>query len=100
MEPLDLTVRPPRSPYKKMEQLYMLPRTIDKLRAALPGGKVGAYWVRGSNPLLPSLSLVLLDGIGVTEECLLNVVLRRTHWRGRFSSSGQLHRVMSRGPHQ
>jgi hypothetical protein len=41
----------------------MLPRTTDKLRAALPGGKVGAYWVRGSNPLLPSLSLVLLDGI-------------------------------------
>jgi hypothetical protein len=76
MEPLDLTVHPPRSPYKKMEGLYMLPRTIDKLRAKLPGGKLGAYTVRGSSPLLPGLSLVLLDGIGVTEECLLNVVQR------------------------
>jgi hypothetical protein len=59
-----------------MEGLYMLPRTIDKLRTKLPGGKVGAYTVRGSSPLLPGLSLVLLDGIGVTEECLLNVVHR------------------------
>jgi hypothetical protein len=42
----------------------------------LPGGKVGAYTVRGSSPLLPGLSLVLLDGIGVTQECLLNVVQR------------------------
>jgi hypothetical protein len=76
MEPLDLTVHAPGSPYKKMEGLYMLPRTIDKLRAKLPGGKVGAYTVRGSSPLLTGLSLVLLDGIGVTEECLLNVVQR------------------------
>jgi hypothetical protein len=76
MEPLDLTVRHPRSPYKKMVDLYMLPRTIDKLRAKLPGGKLGAYSVRGSNPLLPSLSLVLLDGIGVTGESLLDAVQR------------------------
>jgi hypothetical protein len=76
MEPLDLTVSPPRSPYKKIVDLYMLPRTIDKLRAKLPGGKVGAYSVRGINPLLASLSLVLLDGIGVTEDCLLDVVQR------------------------
>jgi hypothetical protein len=76
MESLDLTVHAPRNPYKKMEGLYMLPRTIDKLRAKLPGGKVGAYTVRGSSPLLPGLSLVLLDGIGVTEEGLLNVVRR------------------------
>jgi hypothetical protein len=76
MEPLDLTVQPPRNPYKKMEGLYMLPRTIDKLRAKLPGGKVGAYTVLGSSPLLPGLSLVLLDGIGITDECLLNVVQR------------------------
>lgn len=54
----------------------MLLRTIDKLRAKLPGGKVGAYTVGGSSPLLPGLSLVLLDGIGVTEEGLLNVVRR------------------------
>ena len=59
-----------------MEGLFMLPRTIDKLRANLPGGKIGTYTIRGSSPLLPGLSLVLLDGIGVTEQCLLDVVER------------------------
>ena len=43
MESLDLTVQPPRSPYQKMEGLYMMPRTIDKMRAQLSGGKTGAY---------------------------------------------------------
>ena len=76
MEPLDLTAHPPRSPYQKMEGLFMLPRTIDKLRANLPGGKIGTYTVRGSSPLLPGLSLVLLDGIRVTEQRLLEVVER------------------------
>jgi len=51
----------------------MLPRTIDKIRAQLPGGKIGAYTVRGSTTLLPGLSRVLLDGIGVTEERLLEL---------------------------
>jgi Domain of unknown function (DUF5069) len=74
MKPLDLTVLPPRSPYLKMESLFMLPRTIDKLRANLPGGKIGTYTIPGSSPLLPGLSLVLLDGIGVTEQRLLEVV--------------------------
>jgi len=76
MESLDLTTHPPRSPYQKMEGLFMLPRTIDKLRANLPGGKIGTYTIRGSSPLLPGLSLVLLDGIGVTEQRLLEVVER------------------------
>jgi uncharacterized protein DUF5069 len=76
MESLDLTAQPPRSPYQKMEGLFMLPRTIDKLRANLPGGKIGTYSIRGINPLLPGLSLVLLDGIGVTEQRLLEVVER------------------------
>ena len=76
MESLDLTTHPPRSPYQKMEGVFMLPRTIDKLRANLPGGKIGTYTIRGSSPLLPGLSLVLLDGIGVTEQRLLEVVER------------------------
>jgi hypothetical protein len=78
MVPLDLTVHPPRSPYQKLEGLFMMPRTIDKLRAQLPGGKIGAYTVRGSSPLLPGLSLVLLDGIGVTEDRLLRIVEQAT----------------------
>lgn len=74
MDPLDLTAYPPRSPYEKLEGLFMMPRTIDKLRAKLPGGKIGTYTIRGSSPLLPGLSLVLLDGIGVAEEGLFEVV--------------------------
>jgi Domain of unknown function (DUF5069) len=74
MTPLDLTAHPPRSPYQKMEGLFMMPRTIDKLRAKVFGGKIGTYTVRGSSPLLPGLSLVLLDGIGVTEDRLFDVV--------------------------
>ena len=74
MLPLDLTAHPPRSPYVKMADLSMIPRTIDKLRAKVPGGKIGAYTVRGSSPLLPGLSLVLLDGIGVAEDRLSDVV--------------------------
>jgi Domain of unknown function (DUF5069) len=73
MAPLDLMAQPPRSPYQKMVGLFMLPRTIDKIRAQLPGGKIGAYTVRGSTTLLPGLSLLLLDGIGVTEQRLLEL---------------------------
>jgi Domain of unknown function (DUF5069) len=76
MEPLDLTTRPPRSPYQKTEGLFMVPRTIDKLRAKLPGGKIGTYTIRGMSTALPGLSLVLLEGIGVAEERLLEVVGR------------------------
>ena len=52
----------------------MLPRTIDKLRAKLPGGNIGGYTIRGSSPRLPGFSLVLLDGIGVTDDRLLKIV--------------------------
>jgi hypothetical protein len=74
MVPLDLTTHPPRSPYEKLEGLFIMPRTIDKLRAKLSGGKIGTYSLRGSSQLLPGLSLVLLDGIGVTEDSLLKIV--------------------------
>jgi Domain of unknown function (DUF5069) len=49
MEPLDLTVRPPRGPREQMLGVYFLPRTIDKIRAELPGGKPGGYVVIGPN---------------------------------------------------
>jgi hypothetical protein len=47
MEPLDLTVRPPRGPRETLLGCAFLPRTIDKVRAELPGGKLGAYIVTG-----------------------------------------------------
>ncbi len=43
MEPLDLTSRAPRPPRAPILGFYFLARTIDKLRAELPGGKLGRY---------------------------------------------------------
>lgn len=41
----------------------MMPRTIDKLRATLPGGVVGGYRVRG-------MSARLLEWLGVEEDAI------------------------------
>jgi hypothetical protein len=43
MTPLDLRTHAPRGPRETILGFYMLPRTLDKLRAELPGGNVGAY---------------------------------------------------------
>jgi Domain of unknown function (DUF5069) len=43
MRPLDLRVQPPRAPRETLLGCYLLPRTIDKLRAELPGGCTGNY---------------------------------------------------------
>ena len=43
MQPLDLHFRPPRGPREKLAGLYFLPRTIDKIRAEMPGGNIGPY---------------------------------------------------------
>ncbi len=43
MEPLDLRNHPPRAARETMLGFYFLPRTIDKLRAELPGGALGEY---------------------------------------------------------
>ena len=43
MTPLDLRKRPPRGPREMMLGFYLLPRTVDKLRAELPGGNLGEY---------------------------------------------------------
>jgi hypothetical protein len=44
----------------------MMPRTINKLRAKLPGGKIGAYSI--TTAFGPGLSLMLLDDIGVIRD--------------------------------
>ena len=67
MEPLDLTKTPPRSPYVRLGGLLMLARTIDKIRATLPGGNLGAYRIRG-------FSQQLLDKLGADEDDLRAVV--------------------------
>jgi len=67
MEPLDLTVAPPRSPRVMLDGLAMLARTIDKMRAGLPGGKMGDYHVDG-------MSTRMLKIIGVDVEALQEAV--------------------------
>lgn len=67
MEPLDLTKQPPRGPRQQLDGLVLMPRTIDKLRARLPGGKLGDYKI-------PGFSARLLEKIGVKEDELLEAV--------------------------
>ena len=43
MTPLDLRERPPRAARDSLLGFYLLARTIDKLRAELPGGDIGDY---------------------------------------------------------
>lgn len=43
MGPLDLEKQLPRGPREKLAGLFFMPRTIDKLRAEQPGGKLGVY---------------------------------------------------------
>ncbi len=60
MEPLDLTQQPPRSPRELLPglSLLMAARTVDKLRATLPGGNIGEYQITGfSSSLLNALEI-------------------------------------------
>lgn len=43
MTPLDLRKQRPRGARETILGFYLLPRTIDKLRAELPGGNLGPY---------------------------------------------------------
>jgi hypothetical protein len=67
MEPLDLSVRPPRSCYEELDGLALMPRTIDKLRALLPGGNPGVYFINGK---ITGISGHLLRYLGVDEGAL------------------------------
>ena len=60
MEPLDFSKRAPRGPREKLDGLVMLPRTIDKFRASLPGGVLNGYRIDG-------VSRRLLGWLGVDE---------------------------------
>ena len=67
MESLDLTQAPPRSPRVMLDGLAMLARTIDKMRAHLPGGNPGDYHIDG-------MSKRMLTIIGVDPDELQAVV--------------------------
>jgi hypothetical protein len=71
MEPLDLTLAPPRSARAELDGLMLLPRTIDKLRGLLPGGNPGVYFINGQ---ILGISGYMLMRLGVTQEELSHVV--------------------------
>ena len=69
MDALDLTKRPPRSPRELLPglELFMAARTVDKLRATLPGGDIGEYQITG-------FSSSLLNALGIAESVLRKVI--------------------------
>jgi hypothetical protein len=67
MVPLDLTLAAPRAPREQLADVIFLPRTIDKLRASLPGGNLGAYTIEG-------FSTMLLDALDIELDALTAVV--------------------------
>ena len=69
MEPLDLTLAPPRSARVMLDGLAMLARTIDKMRARLPGGNLGAYKIDGMSDRMMSM-------LGIDAEALQAEVAR------------------------
>lgn len=73
MDPLDLTLHPPRSCYEELDGLLLFPRTIDKLRAFLPGGNPGEYIINGR---MKGISGYLLERLGVSEDEMREAVAR------------------------
>lgn len=71
MTPLDLTKQPPRSPRAPLAHLnlIMAARTVDKLRATLPGGNIGSYQITG-------FSSSLINRLGIVEHQLREAVGR------------------------
>lgn len=67
---LDLRIRPPRAPRDRLDGLMFMPRTIDKIRATLPGGHLGPYHIT------PGISQMLLAIIDVQLPALRDAVFR------------------------
>ncbi|MGA9944958.1 MAG: DUF5069 domain-containing protein [Candidatus Cybelea sp.] len=69
MNALDLTQRPPRSPRELLPglNLLMAARTVDKIRATLPGGNIGDYQITG-------FSSSLLNALGIAEAVLRKAI--------------------------
>ena len=67
MEPLDLRKSPPRPPLDEIDGLVFLARTIDKVRASLPGGALGDYKIAG-------FSQQMFDALGVESAAFIEVV--------------------------
>jgi hypothetical protein len=69
MEPLDLSIAPPRPPRGELAGVVFLPRSIDKVRATLPGGKLGPYNIAG-------FTQMMLDALGISLESFTSCVAK------------------------
>lgn len=74
MDALDFTKQPPRAPRALLPglDLLIIARTVDKLRATLPGGNIGEYKIEGfSGRVLAELGLdenELRDAVAAAED--------------------------------
>jgi hypothetical protein len=66
MTPLDLTLGPPRPCRAELDGIIFLPRAIDKVRAALPGGNLGLYL--NLSPDVATLSSLFYRRMGITHD--------------------------------
>ena len=97
MEALDLTRRPPRSPRELLPDLDLLmaARTVDKLRATLPGGNLGAYQITGfSSRLLEALDIpeaLLREAIAAADsDAKVAAWIREHSDPARYAGQGKL----------
>lgn len=67
MEPLDLSKGRPRATRAELAGVTFLPRSIDKFRAARPGGNLAGYTIEG-------FTGKMLDHLGITREAMRDVV--------------------------
>ncbi|MBV8638155.1 MAG: DUF5069 domain-containing protein [Candidatus Eremiobacteraeota bacterium] len=66
MEALNLRLAPPRKPSDILGGVVFMARTVDKIRATLPGGDPGPYKVEGySMRVLTALGIDLNDFISI-----------------------------------
>jgi Domain of unknown function (DUF5069) len=67
MEPLDLSKGRPRATRAELAGITFLPRSVDKFRAALPGGNLAGYTIEG-------FTTTMLEKLGITPAALQAVV--------------------------
>ena len=63
MDALDLRKSPPRKPREEVAGIVFLPRSIDKLRAALPEGDLGPYTIAGFTEKMFEMLGIALDDV-------------------------------------
>ena len=96
MEPLNLRLAPPRKPTDVLAGVVFLARTVDKVRATLPGGDPGDYKMAGlSTDLLTRLDIDLDDlcsivALARSEDDVVHWILKHTTAEARDRVNAEL----------